>query len=45
VSRVGESSLASKDGRLMLRAGRPFANLQEKYGRKGKFTKQGNSPR
>jgi hypothetical protein len=39
VSRVSESILASKDGRLMLRAGRPVANLQKKYGQKSKFTK------
>jgi hypothetical protein len=45
VGRVGESSLAGKNGVLMLRLCRPAANLQEKYGLKGKCAKQGNSPR
>jgi hypothetical protein len=42
VSRVGESSLAGKNGVLVLRAGRPFANL---HGQEGKCAKKVNSPR
>jgi hypothetical protein len=34
VSRVRESSLASQNGRLALRACRPAANVQEKKGQK-----------
>jgi hypothetical protein len=36
VGRVGESSLASKNGLLMLSTSRPVANLEDKKGQKGK---------
>jgi hypothetical protein len=42
VGRISESSLASKDGVLMLRVCRPVANQEN---RKGKCAKKGNSIR